>query len=254
MNDRARELGMTDTRFQNPTGLSEPEHYTSARDIAIMSRELLKHPEITEYTRIYQDYLRKDTKKPFWLVNTNRLVRFYPGVDGLKTGYTSEAKYCLAATAKRGDFRLIAVVMGEPDTKARNRDVSRMLDFAFSQYTNHVVYKKGDPIGEVRISGGDPYKLAIRSPHQLSILMKKGEKAGEFNRKVLWENLKAPVRQGQKMGTVRIEKDGKTVAEMDLRSPRDIPRAGLWTTIKRVTKGVLFYPEDAKAPEEEKAG
>ena len=87
-----------------------------------MSRELLKHSEITNYTRIYQDYLRKDTKKPFWLVNTNRLVRFYPGVDGLKTGYTSEAKYCLAATAKRGDFRLIAVVMGEPDTKARFRD------------------------------------------------------------------------------------------------------------------------------------
>ena len=116
---------MTDTRFQNATGLSETEHWTSARYIAIMSRELLKHPEITGYTRIYQDYLRKDTKKPFWLVNTNRLVRFYPGVDGLKTGYTSEAKYCLSATAKRGDFRVIAVVMGEPDPKARNRDIPR---------------------------------------------------------------------------------------------------------------------------------
>lgn len=253
MNERARELGMTDTRFQNSTGLSEPEHYTSARDIAIMSRELLKHPEITNFTRIYQDYLRKDTKKPFWLVNTNRLVRFYPGVDGLKTGYTSEAKFCLSATAKRGNFRVIAVVMGEPDTKMRNRDVSRMLDFAFSQYTNHVVYKKGDPIGEIRISGGDPHKLTVRSPQQLSILMKKGEKAGAFERKILWENLRAPVRQGQKMGVVRIEKDGKTVAEMEIKSPRDIPRASLWTTIKRVTKKALFYPEDAKAPEE-KAG
>lgn len=254
MNERAKALGMTDTRFQNTTGLSEPEHYTSARDIAIMSRELLKHSEITNYTRIYQDYLRKDTKKPFWLVNTNRLVRFYPGVDGLKTGYTSEAKYCLAATAKRGDFRLIAVVMGEPDTKARNRDVSRMLDFAFSQYTNHVVYKKGEPIGEVRIAGGDPYKLLVRSPQPLSILMKKGEKAGEFDRKIVWENLKAPVRQGQKLGTVRIEKEGEKVAEMEIRSPQEIPRAGLWTTIKRVMKGVFFYPEDARVPEGGKAG
>ncbi|MFO7289424.1 D-alanyl-D-alanine carboxypeptidase (penicillin-binding protein 5/6) [Planifilum fulgidum] len=254
MNQRAKELGMTDTRFQNATGLSEPEHVTSARDIAIMSRELLKHPEITGYTRIYQDYLRKDTKKPFWLVNTNRLVRFYPGVDGLKTGYTSEAKYCLSATAKRGNFRVIAVVMGEPDPKTRNRDISRMLDFAFSRYTNHVVYKKGDLIGEVRVSGGDPHRLAVRSPQQLSILMKKGERAGEYKRKVLWENLKAPVRQGQKLGTVLIEKDGKKVAEMEIQSPREIPRAGLWTTIKRVTKGVLFFPEDARAPEEERAG
>lgn len=115
MNERARQLGMDDTHFVNCNGLPAPNHYCSAHDIALMSRELLKHPDITRYTSVYSDYLRKDTDHPLWLVNTNKLVRFYDGVDGLKTGFTAEAKYCLSATAKRPDgFRVIAVVMGEP--------------------------------------------------------------------------------------------------------------------------------------------
>ena len=120
MNERAKELGMKNTHFANCNGLPVDNHYTTAHDIAIMSRELLKHSGITKYTGAYQDYLRKDTEKPFWLVNTNKLVRFYQGADGLKTGYTSEAKFCLSATASKDGLRVVAVVLGEPNTKTRN--------------------------------------------------------------------------------------------------------------------------------------
>ncbi|GGE10825.1 D-alanyl-D-alanine carboxypeptidase DacF [Marinithermofilum abyssi] len=250
MNQRAKELGMTHTRFQNPNGLPAPDHYTTARDIAIMSRELLKYPEITKYTRIYQDYLRQDSNKPFWLVNTNRLVRFYEGMDGLKTGFTAAAKYCLSATAKRGNFRVIAVVLGEPTSKARNREISRMLDYAFSQYTNHVVYKKGDPIGTVRLDKGEERDLLIRAPHQFSVLIKKGENHKDYTRKVVLTARLAPVKKGQTIGEVLLEKQGKRIAEMKLAAPRDVQRAGLWTLMKRTTKSFFFFPEEAKALEQ----
>src|SRR5699024_2560436 len=111
MNKKAKELGLKDTKFQNPTGLPEKGHYSSAYDMAIMARELLKHPLITKYTGVYEDYLRQDSDKKFWLVNTNKLVKFYPGADGLKTGFTSEAKYCLTATAKKNGMRVVGVIM-----------------------------------------------------------------------------------------------------------------------------------------------
>ncbi len=249
MNKRAEELGMKDTQFKNTTGLSAEEHYTTARDIAIMSRELLKYPKITSYTRIYQDYLRKETKKPFWLVNTNRLVRFYKGVDGLKTGFTNEAKFCLSATAKRGNLRIVAVVMGEPSAKARNRDVTRMLDYAFSQYTNHLVFRDGEKIGVRHVDKGEQNKLVVRSRGQFSILMKKGEQPGEYQKQLIWDDLKAPIKRGQRVGQVRIVKDGKVVAKTDLVSLKEIPRASLWQLVKRSVKQMHFYPEEAKESE-----
>jgi D-alanyl-D-alanine carboxypeptidase (penicillin-binding protein 5/6) len=134
MNERAKQLGCVDTHFSNVNGLPTENHYTSAHDLAIMSRELLKHEEVVKYTSIFQDYLRKGSEKPFWLVNTNKLVRFYEGMDGLKTGFTAEARYCLAATAKRNGMRLVAVVMGEPTSQIRNGEISSMMDFGFANY------------------------------------------------------------------------------------------------------------------------
>jgi D-alanyl-D-alanine carboxypeptidase (penicillin-binding protein 5/6) len=248
MNQRAQALGMRDTHFRNVNGLPEEGHVTTAHDIAIMSRELLKHPEITNFTRIYEDYLRQGTSKPFWLVNTNRLVKFYPGVDGLKTGYTSEAKFCLSASAKKGTFRVIAVVMGEPNAKARNHEVSRMLDFAYSQYTNRLIYRKGDSIAELRVEKGDPGKIRVKAPYPLSILMKKGDKPQQYQRRIVWEELNAPVAKGQKIGEIQIVKDGRIVSRMALNSPLPISRAGLWATWKRVSKSVLWIPEKASSP------
>lgn len=180
MNDRAGQLGMKNTHFVNCNGLPADNHYSSANDIALMSRELLKHEEITQFTGTYQDYLRKDTAKPFWLVNTNKLVRFYSGADGLKTGYTSEAKFCLSATAKRDNFRIITVVMGEPNTKTRNAEVSNLFDYAFSQYMSYPIYKTGDSIGELKISKGEQSVMPLTAKHSYSMLLKKGEAGNDI--------------------------------------------------------------------------
>jgi D-alanyl-D-alanine carboxypeptidase (penicillin-binding protein 5/6) len=240
MNTRAKELGMNDTKFQNSNGLPVPDHYSSAHDIAIMSRELLKHPEITKFTGLYQDYLRQGSKKPFWLVNTNKLVRFYPGLDGLKTGFTDEARFCLTATAKRDSFRVIAVVMGEPDTKVRNAEVSQMLDYAFAQFTNRLFYKKGEVIAKVRVEKGDPEYITIRAHHPISMMMKKGENPNGIRKVIKWRSLQVPIKKGQVLGTMEFHKEGRKVAELELVSSSNIGRAGFWSSIKKVLEDTLF--------------
>lgn len=176
MNAKAKELGLKNTKFQNSTGLPAEDHYSSARDMAVMAKELLKYEEITKYTSMYEDYLREGTDKKFWLVNTNRLVKFYPGVDGLKTGYTNEAKYCLTATAKKGNMRTIAVVMGAPTPKDRNKQITQMFDYAFSQYETKPFYSKNEKIGEFPIKKGERRKLKAVAGESVSLLVKKEKK------------------------------------------------------------------------------
>lgn len=236
MNARAKQLGMQNTHFVNVNGLPADNHYTSAYDIAIMSRELLKHPDITKYTGLYQDYLRKDTEKPFWLVNTNKLVRFYPGADGLKTGYTSEAKFCLSATAKRDNLRVIAVVLGEPNTKTRNAEVTRMFDYAFSQYSSQPIFKTGDVIGKVRIEKGEVPELQIVAKHPYSVLLKKGDAGDDIRSELqLDSNLKAPIAAGQPLGKLIVYKGDKVVSEFPIESPQAVGKAGWWLLLKRTT-------------------
>jgi D-alanyl-D-alanine carboxypeptidase (penicillin-binding protein 5/6) len=240
MNERAAELGMTNTHFANCNGLPADNHYSSALDIAMMSRELLKHPEITKFTGSYQDYLRKDTEKPFWLVNTNKLVRFYDGADGLKTGYTSEAKYCLAATAKRDNLRVVAVVLGEPNTKTRNAEVSRLFDYAFSQYTNYPIFKQGDSMGTLKIAKGDVRNLPLIAKHQYSVLLKKGEAEDGIRHELkLTPNVKAPIEQGQPVGTLIVYKGDQVIAEFPIQSPANVGKAGWWLLFKRTVSGVM---------------
>ena len=148
MNKRAKELGLKNTNFKNSHGLDEANHYSTAYDMAMMAKELVKHEKVLEFTSIYEDYLRADTDEKVWLVNTNKLVRFYDGVDGLKTGSTNNAGYCLTATAKRNNMRVIAVVMGEPDSKTRNSEVTEMLDYAFAQYEIEQLLSKNSIIGQ----------------------------------------------------------------------------------------------------------
>jgi len=241
MNERAQQLGMKNTHFMNSNGLPAPNHYTTAYDIALMSRELLKHEEITKYTGAYQDYLRKGSEKPFWLVNTNKLVRFYTGADGLKTGYTQEAKFCLSATAKRDNLRVIAVVMGEPDTKTRNAEVSRLFDFAFAQFMSAPIFKTGDPIGTLKISKGDVTQVPLKASHSYSILLKKGEAKGEVRHElVLDKKLKAPVKAGQKVGTLVVYRNGAKLSEFPVESPVDVKKAGWWKLFKRTTSKLFF--------------
>lgn len=241
MNERAQELGLKDTHFANCNGLPVADHYSSAHDIAMMSRELLKHEGVTRYTGSYQDYLRKDSPKPFWLVNTNKLVRFYSGADGLKTGYTSEAKFCLAATAKRDGMRLIAVVLGEPNTKTRNSEVSAMFDYAFSQYALQPIYKSGEVIGKVKVQKGEAAQLELTASKTMSVLVKKGSKLENITQKlVVPEKIAAPVKEGQLIGQLLIVQDGRTLAEFDLNAATAIKKAGFWTLFKRTASHMFF--------------
>lgn len=241
MNERAKQLGMKNTHFVNPNGLPAAEHYTTAHDIAIMSRELMKHEEITKFTGMYQDYLRKDTAKPFWLVNTNKLVRFYEGVDGLKTGYTSEAKFCLSATAKKDNFRVIAVVLGEPNTKTRNAEVTKLFDYAFSQYTNYPIIKAGDSLGELKVNKGKHKLIPLTAKHQYGVLLKKGEVSEGIRHEVrLNTELKAPIKSGQEIGKIVVYKADQQIKEFPLYSPMDIGKANWWDMLKRTMGGLFF--------------
>lgn len=240
MNKRAEELGLKDTHFANCNGLPAENHYSSAHDIAVMSRELLKHERIIQYTGAYQDYLRKDSEKPFWLVNTNKLVRFYTGADGLKTGYTSEAKFCLSATAAREGLRAVAVVLGEPNTKTRNSEVSGMFDYLFSQYKVHTIHKAGDTIGTLKIEKGIKAELPIMAKETYSILLKKGvAQEGIRHEVILPESVKAPVVEGQIVGKLVAYQGKDVLKEYDLKAGESVAKAGLWKLFKR-TAGSLF--------------
>ncbi len=241
MNDKAKQLGLKNTHFVNSNGLPAADHYSSALDIAIMSRELLKHEQITDYTSKYQDYLRKDTEHPFWLVNTNKLVRFYSGADGLKTGYTSEAKFCLSATAKKDNFRIIAVVMGEPNTKTRNAEVTQLFNYAFSQYVNYPIYKTGDKIGEMKVEKGEQDTVPLIAKYPYSVLLKKGEAKDQIRHELQLEpNLKAPIHQGQSVGKLVVYRGDQVLEEFKIDAPAEIGKAGWWTMMKRSAAHLFF--------------
>ena len=234
MNKKAKSLGLKNTHFSNSTGLPTENHYSTANDMAIMAKELLKYKLITKYTGTYESYLRENTEKKFWLVNTNRLVKFYPGVDGLKTGFTAEAKYCLTATAKKGDMRVIAVVFGAENPKARNAQVTKMLDYAFSQYMTHPLYEKGDALKKTMVSKGTEKTITGVASEPISILTKKGE--DKKNYKVTFEmekTIKAPVKAGDEIGTLKVTKDGKTIVKSPVVAKKTIDQASWWQLFKK---------------------
>lgn len=234
MNKKAKDLGLKDTIFKNATGLPVTEHYSTAHDMALMAKELLKYEGITKFTGTYEAYLREDTDKKFWLVNTNRLVRFYPGVDGLKTGFTNEAKYCLTATAEKNGMRVIAVVFGAPTSKERNAQVTKMLDYAFSQYETNPMYKRNEALGSAKVSKGEKKQVEALTSEPISLLTKKGEDTKAVKKTVvLKKDLKAPIAKGDQIGTLKVEKDGKTIVESPLVAKSEVKEAGWWTLYKR---------------------
>ena len=234
MNKKAEELGLKDTKFQNTTGLPVEEHYSSAHDMAIMSKELLKYEDITKYTGKYEAYLREDTDNKFWLVNTNKLVRFYPGVDGLKTGFTREAMYCLTATAEKDGMRVIAVVFGAPTPKDRNAQVTKMLDYAFSQYKTHPMFERNHVMGSAKISKGKDKTLDVVTSEPISLLTKKGENIEDVSQKVtVHKDLKAPIKKGDPVGKLVIEKNGEKLIQSPLVAKEDIDKASWWDLFKR---------------------
>ncbi len=234
MNKKAKDLGLKNTQFQNPTGLPAKDHYSTAYDMAVMARELMKYPLIRQYTGKYEDYLRESTEKKFWLVNTNKLVRFYPGVDGVKTGFTTEARYCLTASAEKNGMRAIAVVMGAPTSKERNTQVTKLLDYAFSQYTTKKLYKKDQVIAKLEVSRGKKQAVNLVASDNVSLLLKRGENAAKVTEDIVMEEqVKAPIKKGSVLGTLVIKAGNKVIAKEPLVANEDITEAGLWELFKR---------------------
>lgn len=201
MNQRAQELGMADTTFLNCTGLPAQGHVTSAHDIALMSRELiLNHPKIRDYTTIWMDSIRDGS---FGLTNTNRLVRFYQGTTGLKTGFTSSAQYCMSATAERDGMELIAVVMKSPSTNQRFDDAKSLLDYGFANYTVVPVYPES-PLAPIDVLLGAQPQVQPRLERDCRLLVRKGEETQVTTRLSMAENVEAPVERGQILGKLEV--------------------------------------------------
>lgn len=201
MNQRARELGMADTTFLNCTGLPAQGHLTSAHDIALMSRELiLNHPKIRDYTTIWMDSIRNGE---FGLTNTNHLVRFYQGTTGLKTGYTSSAKYCMSATAERDGMELIAVVMKSPSISQRFEDAKALLNYGFASFSLVPVYPDA-PLVPVDVLLGTQAQVQPRPERDCRLLVRRGEESQVTTRLSLAENVEAPVEQGQTLGQLEV--------------------------------------------------
>jgi D-alanyl-D-alanine carboxypeptidase (penicillin-binding protein 5/6) len=227
MNNRAKEIGMKNTNFKNCHGLDEANHYSTAYDMSVIARELVKHTKLFEFSSVYETYLRANTDRKFWLVNTNKLVRFYPGVDGLKTGHTEEAGFCLTATAKKEDMRLIAIVFGEPDSQMRNTEVSAMLDYGFNVYGLEKVISKNVSIGKVNVSKGKIGKAILVPKEDINILYEKSSGKKNVTYKVNVGKLSAPINKGDIVGSVDIIENNKVIQTIDVTVRESIKKANI---------------------------
>lgn len=236
MNDKAKELGMTNSNFTNPHGLSEPEHYTTAYDIALMSRELVKYPMFFKWSTIWMDYLEHTDKKrdATMLANTNKLLGKYEGVDGLKTGYHSKAGHCFAGTAKRGDFRLISVVLNAQSSNQRFEDTVKLLDYGFGHYDSIKVVEKGMVQKTIPVEKGHINEVNVIVTEDVSILIEKGREEHISTKIDVPEKLFAPLNKNQAVGTLTVEQNGKAVKQIDLVISEDVMKAGFLELLKRV--------------------
>lgn len=209
MNAKAKELHLEQTNFVNATGLHDPQHYSCAKDMAIIAQALIKEggDELLAITSTYDAYIREESDDKFWLVNTNKLLKQYPGVDGLKTGYTTEALSCITTTAKKDGLRLIGVVMGEPSSNVRNSEMKQMLDFGFSQYEQSVLYEKGTKIETTTIENGKPTQVDLVALEDAVYVYEKGTAPKEVKKEITIDQKELPYKQGDKIATMHIEMD-----------------------------------------------
>lgn len=222
MNDVVKRLNLSHTHFMNSTGLDEDNHYSSAYDMAMIARELvLKHSEILKFSSIYEDYLREDSDRKFWLVNTNKLIGQYEGADGLKTGHTDNSGYCLAATAKRDNYRLIGIVLGEDNSKIRNQETMELLDYGFSNTKFKVLKKKGTIIKGIVIPNSKEKKLKIGLKEDLGVVEEVDDN-NTYQYEIKIFDYQIPLNKGDKIGIIRVKKDKNVVMENDLVSMNGI--------------------------------
>ena len=226
MNQKIADLGLTDTHFTNPHGLHADNHYSSAYDMAIIAANLISHEKILEYTSIYEDYFNKPDGSRTWLVNTNKLTRYYEGVDGLKTGYTKEAGYCLTATAKKNNIRYITVLMGEPTSDLRSSETTSMLNYAFNSFKLNTIISKSQELGNVYIDKSKDKTVKIVTKKDITELISKEKESPNYTYNLKIDKLKAPLKKGTKVGTVEIlDNEGLIVREEEVTIESDITKS-----------------------------
>lgn len=239
MNKKAKELGLKNTNFKNPTGLDEANHYSSSRDMSIIAKELVKHSKILEFSSIYETYLRTDTDNKFWLVNTNKLIRTYQGADGLKTGYTKEAGYCLTATAKQNNMRLIGTIMGSSSSNSRNDNMAKLLDYGFNMFKVQQEIKKGDIVLKKEINKADKQILDIVAKEDAVILLDKDEENKKLNYELKLNNIKLPLKKNTVVGKLYLKEQNKIVSTIELTVKEDIKKANIFTLYKRTLLKII---------------
>lgn len=233
MNEKAAELGMTNTHFENCTGLSAPGHMSTANDIAKMSMALLKHPTILNYSSIYMETISEGRKTPIELVNHNKLVRFYKGCDGLKTGFTQEAMYCISATAVRDGVRMLGVIMGAPTYKQRNADVSKLMDFGFSKYQSKSILEKDSDVQQVPLNKkGDSYFIA-KACDDLKVTIEKGTENQISQQVIINPDLKK-INEGDIVGRCEVYNGEELVGQVDLYSDREVKQSQFLNNLKNM--------------------
>ena len=231
MNEKAKNLGLKDTHFINSYGLPADGHYTSAYDMAQLARYALKHPRILEYTSIKEYNLRQGE---FKLYNTNKLLWWYQGTDGFKTGWTNEAKYCLTSTVKRDGLRLICVVMASPEVRGHMRDSMQLYNYGFAKYAFKTFHAANSVVGMAAVGKGTADRIEGVVTEDVGLTYLKGDKAKITSKKTKYEYINAPVKKGQEIGEITILRDGKIQKSVPIVAAQDVPRSGLLREIRKM--------------------
>ena len=239
MNSRAKELGCKNTNFKNVHGLDEEGHYSTTYDMSLIARELLKHEQILKYTSTYEAYLNKPNGTSTWMVNTNKLIKYYTGLDGLKTGFTKTAGYCLTSTAKRNDMRLISVVMKEPSSQVRNSETISLLNYGFSNYKIKTILKKDQKLGTIEVQNGKKELADITILEDATNLESINDNK-EYSFNIVTDKVKAPLKKGDKVGTLELTEQGTVIKRLNITVKENIPKANIWDLYKRNFKSIII--------------
>lgn len=240
MNQRAKALGLKNTHFANETGLPDPNHYSSAYDLAVISRELLKYPEVLKYTSIWMDNFRNGE---FQLRNTNELIRVYRGADGLKTGHTDEAKFCLSATAKKGNFRLLSVILGAASNAKRVAETRRLLDYGYRNYQWKLIKNANKELGKVYLKSARPEMVPVKLKEDFGVVVERGRDKLVEMELVPLSNLKYPIKAGRRVGLLKAIYQGEVLAEAPIFTMVEVKRANFvvrgWRWFRDLIRGLL---------------
>ena len=238
MNKRAKELCAVNTTFKNPHGLDEEGHLTTAHDLALIARELIKHEEILKLTSTYETTITHKNGKSLWLVNTNKLIKFYNGLDGLKTGFTDNAGYCLTGTMLRNDMRLITVTMKAPTKEDRNTDTINLMEYAYSMYYKSTLIKKDKKIGDMFIDNAKKRKVSYYLKEDASVILDKDVRNIKYNYSVKLNNVKAPLKKNDVVGTLTLHLNNQDI-NYNLIVKENIKKSNYFVRLNNYLKDII---------------